>query len=153
VRGLLTSPKSHQRRRVDLSTQLAGVLQEWRRLQLARWLNKGEELPVWAFPSLEGAAREERNMRHVFKRLLEHAELRHIRIHDLRHTFASLLLQEGESVYVKEQLGHASIQIIVDTYGHLIPGATAARWIGLMMTRRCIPTHPRRILTRRSGPG
>jgi integrase len=33
-------------------------------------------------------------------------------------------LQQGESVvYVKEQLGHGSIQITVDTYGHLIPGA------------------------------
>jgi integrase len=41
-----------------------------------------------------------------------------------RHTFASLLLQQDESVvYVKEQLGHGSIQITVDTYGHLIPGA------------------------------
>jgi len=49
------------------------------------------------------------------------------RIHDLRHTFASLLLQQGESiVYAKEQLGHASIQITVDTYGHLIPGANRA---------------------------
>jgi hypothetical protein len=56
--------------------------------------------------------------------MLTKAGLRHIRIHDLRHTFASLLLQQGESVvYVKEQLGHGSIQITVDTYGHLIPGA------------------------------
>ncbi len=124
VRGVLTSPKSHQRRWVDLSTQLASVLQAWRRLQLARWLKKGEDLPLWVFPSLEGTALEERNVRHVFKRMLEQAELRQIRIHDLRHTFASLLLQQGESVvYVKEQLGHASIQITVDTYGHLIPGA------------------------------
>ena len=66
-------------------------------------------------------------MRHVFTRMLEKAELRHIRVHDLRHTFASLLLQQGESVvYVKEQLGHGSIQITVDTYGHLIPGANRA---------------------------
>src|SRR5688572_18828291 len=56
--------------------------------------------------------------------MLTKAGLRHIRLHDLRHTFASLLLQQGESVvYVKEQLGHGSIQITVDTYGHLIPGA------------------------------
>jgi hypothetical protein len=48
-------------------------------------------------------------------------------IADLRHTFASLLLQQGESiVYVKEHLGHASIQITVDTYGQLIPGANRA---------------------------
>ncbi len=46
-----------------------------------------------------------------------------MRFHDLRHTFASLLLQNGESpVYVKEQMGHSSIQVTVDCYGHLIPG-------------------------------
>jgi len=49
--------------------------------------------------------------------------LRQIRIHDLRHTFASLLIQQGESLaYVKDQLGHHSIRITVDTYGHLVPG-------------------------------
>jgi integrase len=68
----------------------------------------------------------------IFTRLLEKAGLRHVRIHDLRHTFASLLLQQGESiVYVKEQLGHASIQVTVDTYGHLIPGANRIAMDGL----------------------
>ena len=51
------------------------------------------------------------------------AELRRVRFHDLRHTFASLLIQQGESLaYVKEQLGHHSIQITVNIYGHLVPG-------------------------------
>jgi integrase len=60
----------------------------------------------------------------VFYKLLEKAELRRVRFHDLRHTFASLLLQNGESpAYVKEQMGHSSIQVTVDVYGHLIPGA------------------------------
>jgi integrase len=41
----------------------------------------------------------------------------------LRHTFASLLISQGESLaYVRDQLGHHSIQITVDTYGHLVPG-------------------------------
>ena len=62
-------------------------------------------------------------MRHGFKRTLQKAGLRQIRIHDLRHTFASLLLQHGESVvYVKEQLGHASIQITVDNVRPLDSG-------------------------------
>lgn len=71
---------------------------------------------------------KERNVPHAVTRLLGKAKLREVRIHDLRqHTFASLLLQHGESVvYVKEQLGHGSIQITVDTYGHLIPGANRA---------------------------
>jgi integrase len=59
----------------------------------------------------------------VFYGPLTKAKLWRVRFHDLRHTFASLLLQNGESpVYVKEPVGHSSIQITVDCYGHLIPG-------------------------------
>ena len=61
--------------------------------------------------------------RHLQKSLTK-ANLRQIRFHDLRHTFASLLIQNGESLaYVKEQLGHSSIKMTVDVYGHLVPGA------------------------------
>ncbi len=63
------------------------------------------------------------NLRKVFNHLLTAAKLRRVRFHDLRHTFASLLIEQGESLaYVKDQLGHHSIQITVDTYGHLVPG-------------------------------
>ncbi len=49
--------------------------------------------------------------------------MRQIRIHDLRHTFASLLIAQGESLaYVRDQLGHHSIKMTVDIYGHLVPG-------------------------------
>lgn len=41
-------------------------------------------------------------------------------LHTLRHTYASLLINQGESIkYVSKQLGHASIQITADLYGHL----------------------------------
>jgi integrase len=57
----------------------------------------------------------------------EAAKLRRVRFHDLRHTFASQLLSQGESpAYVKEQMGHSSIQVTVDIYGHLIPGGNRA---------------------------
>ncbi len=50
--------------------------------------------------------------------------MRRIRFYDLRHTFASLLIQDGQSLaYVKDQLGHSSIKLTVDVYGHLVPGA------------------------------
>jgi integrase len=73
VRGVLTSPKSHQRRRVDMTPQLAAALLGWRRALKRRWLKKGQPMPAWVFPSLEGSAVEERNVRHVFTRALEKA--------------------------------------------------------------------------------
>jgi integrase len=67
------------------------------------------------------------NLRKLFNRLLTDAKMRRVRFHDLRYTFASLLLQNGESpAYVKEQMGHSSIQVTVDIYGHLVPGANRA---------------------------
>jgi Phage integrase family len=60
---------------------------------------------------------------------LEHACLRRFRFHDLRHTFGSFLIQDGASLaYVRDQMGHSSIQVTVDTYGHLIAGADI-KWI------------------------
>ena len=75
VRGVETSPKSHRIRRVHLSGQLVVALKAWRRVQEARWLKKGKSLPVWVFPSLDGTALEERNIRHVLARMLTQAGL------------------------------------------------------------------------------
>jgi len=67
-----------------------------------------------------------------------------IRLHDLRHTFGSLLLQNGASiVYVKDQMGHSSIQITVDTYGHLIPGANVS-YIGRLDQKSAKKTRVKR---------
>ena len=78
----------------------------------------------WLFTTPSGTQLDPANMRErVFYKLLEKAKLRRVRFHDLRHTFASLLIQQGESlVYIKDLLGHHSIQITVDVYGHLVPG-------------------------------
>ena len=120
----LTTPKSGESRRVDMSRELAQTLKD---LLLERQIDAGAtgtEIPLWVFPSEKGGLLHPHNIRdRVFYGLLTKAKLRRVRFHDLRHTFASLLLQNGESpVYVKEQMGHSSIQVTVDCYGHLIPG-------------------------------
>ena len=52
------------------------------------------------------------------------AGLAGIRFHDLRHFFASMLIAQGESAkYGCDQMGHSSIQVTFDTYGHLFPQA------------------------------
>jgi integrase len=58
--------------------------------------------------------------RRQFKETLRRAKLPEIRLHDLRHTFASLLIAQGaHPKLISEQLGHAGIQLTLDRYGHL----------------------------------
>ena len=80
------------------------------------------------FPSEVGTVLNMSNVvLRYFLPALERAGLRRVRFHDLRHTFGSLLIQEGAPLtYVRDQMGHSSIKITVDTYGHLIPNADIA---------------------------
>ena len=60
----------------------------------------------------------------TFHKRVKAAGLDDIRFHDLRHTFASLMLAAGvEPKKVQAALGHSSIMVTMDTYGHLMPGA------------------------------
>jgi len=118
-RGQFQSPKSKRSiRAIGMSPTLRDLL----------WLHK-LDAPVndldLVFPSENGTPLDPDNLRHrVFDTALQRAGLRRIRIHDLRHTFASLLIHQGENLkYVQSQLGHASIQTTLDRYGHLMPDA------------------------------
>jgi integrase len=130
--GEFTTPKSNKSRRVDLSRQLRRVLAEVRDRRLLEAFLEGRTSITddLVFPSKSGTVLDAANLVHYyFTPSVEAAGLRHIRFHDLRHTFGSLLIQRGASLaYVKDQMGHSSIQITVDTYGHLIPGADIA-WV------------------------
>lgn len=77
------------------------------------------------FPNENGHMIGSSNLRQrIFEPALKAAGLRKIRIHDLRHTYASLLIAQGENLkYIQKQLGHTSITTTVDRYGHLMPDA------------------------------
>ena len=125
TRGRVSTPKSSESRRVDMSRELTQALKDlYTERQLETAANGWKDMPLWVFCKETGGLLNPDNLRkRVFYGLLRASGLRRIRFHDLRHTFASLLLQQGESpVYVKEQMGHSSIQVTVDLYGHLIPG-------------------------------
>lgn len=129
VSGKLTTPKSHKRRRVDMSMHLVETFEKRLVQAKAEMLKAGKgELNPWVFTNRDGEPLDGDNVRkRVVGPMLTKAKLRHIRVHDLRHTYASLLIQQNESLkYISEQLGHSSIKLTVDTYGHLVPGANRA---------------------------
>lgn len=120
--GRLTATKTGKVRQVDMSDQLHRELRELLTRRKAEAIRTGVgEVAEVVFHTKE-AHTSQNTVRNVWKRMLRKAGLSDRRIHDARHTFASTLLSTGASpVYVKEQLGHSSIQMTVDIYGHLIP--------------------------------
>ncbi len=64
---------------------------------------------------------------HAWAKLAQRTGLKGIRLHDARHSHASLMLKQGiHPKIVQERLGHASIQITLDTYSHVAPGLQEA---------------------------
>lgn len=113
-------------RQVKLTPQTLSVLKEHRDRQQfirhtmgARW----QDYDLIICTSF-GTPVNPSNVSRSFRRLVRAAGVPEIRVHDLRHTAASLLLMEGVSVKeVQERVGHANIRITLDTYAHLLADA------------------------------
>ncbi|HZR91736.1 MAG TPA: site-specific integrase [Gaiellaceae bacterium] len=108
------------RRQVRLSGEALRVLRE----QLhAREPN---ELGL-VFPTPNGSVwRKDNFMARVFRPAVRRAELAPLRFHDLRHTYAALMIAAGaHPKLLQAQLGHTSINVTLNTYGHLFPDAFA----------------------------
>jgi integrase len=74
------------------------------------------------FRSRTGSPMRQRYVKREFRRLLEAAGIRSIRLYDLRHTAATLAVAAGVSVKViSDQLGHASISFTLERYSHVLP--------------------------------
>jgi integrase len=124
----MLTPKSKKSRRVDMSRELRRVLLNLRREQSASMAERFQAAEALVFPSDAGTPIEMNNFyQRTFKPLVTRAGLPSMRFHDLRHTYGSLLIQSGASLaYIRDQMGHSSIQITVDVYGHLIPSANVS---------------------------
>src|SRR5215217_3228319 len=106
------------RRRVDLSSTAARIL---RRQLLAR---KPNEIGL-VFTSPRGELLNDDNFRHrIFGPAVRRTGLTGLRFHDLRHTYAALMVRAGaHPKYLQVQMGHSSIKVTLDRYGHLFPDA------------------------------
>ncbi len=126
------SPKSGKPRTVSMPRSTVAVLRNWIATVRAEAAVRGQEA-LWLFPGATGQPMEDKCPLQALRRLLLLAGIvRKVRIHDLRHTYASLAIQRGVPLLVvKEQLGHSTIAITADIYGHLVPDATreaASAW-------------------------
>jgi integrase len=102
-------------RSIDLSPMLIRELAAWQ-------LMSGGRNDDLIFPNKTGGPMNYSNMvqRH-YRKALKDARIPQIRFHDLRHTYASLLLAQGENVkYIQNQLGHSSPTITLNVYAHLM---------------------------------
>jgi len=122
---VFTEPKSAAGRRVlilgkatvDKLREHFNLLQQQRMVASERWQEND-----LIFPSSIGTPMEPRNLLRDFKSLLNKTGLPNIRFHDLRHTAAILMLQQGtHPKIVQERLGHSSISMTLDTYSHVVP--------------------------------
>lgn len=111
-----------------MPVQLVNTLRSLKAKRAAASLKSGQGSieKTWLFSAIKDRQRPlnyQTWRRDVFYPMLEKAGVRRIRIHDLRHTFASMMIESGcNLVYLRDQLGHSSITVTADVYGHLLKG-------------------------------
>ena len=116
---------SHSRRRVSMTPKLALFLKGYRASREVLYLNLGKILSLddLVFTSILGEPLNPSVITHNFHRVTKRAGISGCRFHDLRHTFASLMLMRGaKPKVISEALGHASVAFTMDVYSHIIDG-------------------------------
>ena len=95
VRSQVSSTKSHKIRRVDMSPQLLQTLRQLKETRMLEASYRKVPMPDWVFVWPDNFERvSDTIVRRLFYKALEKAEMRRVRLHDCRHTFASLLIQQ-----------------------------------------------------------
>ena len=115
-------------RTLPLSTEAIDVLMQQR-------IKTGNS--EWVFPSPTGGPLSPDSVLHMLHRVLKRAGLPKVRFHDLRHTFATLALQNGVDIKtVSGMLGHFSADFTLDTYAHVTTSAKreAAKTMGNILS-------------------
>jgi integrase len=120
-------PKTERSRRtLELRGEAVDALRQHRERQFAErgfykelWMDRG-----LVFPTTVGTPTARQNLaRRSFKPLIRAAKVPNIRFHDMRHTFATLMLKNRSDLNtVSRMLGHSSVKITLDVYGHVVPG-------------------------------
>jgi len=127
---VFTQPKSAKSRRtIALSPSAILTLKEHKEKQVLERAMLGIPLKDddLVFNTLEGKPLRPNTITRAWTMLAARAGVKVIRLHDARHTHASIMLKQGiHPKIVQERLGHASISMTLDTYSHVAPGLQQA---------------------------
>ncbi len=127
---VIRQPKTAKGRRlIALSPSTVAVLKEHRVAQVEqrRALALALQDEDLAFSQSDGKPLLPDSITVAWRKLARRCGLKGVRFHDARHTHASLMLKQGvHPKIVQERLGHASIQVTLDTYSHVAPGLQQA---------------------------
>jgi integrase len=124
-----STPKSHNARVIDLDQQTVELLRVYRRRQQDEHAEWGADYEDQALVACleNGSFIHPHSLSQPFERIVKQASIRRIRLHDLRHTHATLALKAGVPVkVVSERLGHEAPAFTLKQYAHVIPGMQAA---------------------------
>lgn len=121
----LRPPKSaRSRRSLPLGPTAVEVLRRLHGRQVENRLRLGPAYQdsSYVFSSQVGTPLIRENLRRAFLRIVARAGLEGVRFHDLRHTYATLLLRQNvHPKVVSERLGHSSVALTLDLYSHVLP--------------------------------
>jgi integrase len=127
---VIRQPKTAKsNRKIAISQSVLAVLEEYRDKQEGLHLLSGNPLTddSLVFCHEDGNPLLPDTITHAWIKLVRKTGLKNIRLHDARHSHASLMLKLGiHPKVVQERLGHSSIQVTLDTYSHLAPGLQEA---------------------------
>ena len=103
-----------------IAESLVKALKAHQARQAVELYQNDEEL---VFPNEDGKLMDGNNLvKRIFVSSINRADLRRVRWHDLRHSYAAALISSGENPkFVQKRLGHSSIQVTMDIYAHLLP--------------------------------
>jgi len=108
-----------------MTPKLTSFLRDYKQECKSLYRELGKEMTVddLVFANIEGKPLNPPSLSRDFGRIAKKAGLNGVRFHDLRHTFASLMLLKGaKPKVISEALGHASVAFTMDTYSHIIEG-------------------------------
>ncbi len=127
---IIKEPKtSRSRRPVDLPLSLVSLLRQHRTDQEIQRLMLGKSLTEddFVFSHVDGSPLNPNTVTHTFAKVAARASMPSLRLHDLRHIHATMLLKAGvHPRIVQERLGHSTIATTLDIYSHTVPGLQKA---------------------------